>query len=636
MERFMMFNDRPIDPFLVMQLADLARTLARRPDMTVEFAAHSGMHPVKPTVYVSQFWDVYPPKEKETAMKSDVALRVIGTRRHTDLAAVRAFRQAAEAHPWPKLAKQLFSLAEDLCVEALCERERPGVKRWFRTRRRLYRRYFTQQWQANQTRGAAADQFLAAMYLRLTADSPLDDVPLAPMADETVQARLDALWPQWFDAMSTADTARWALAIVALMEEALAGDMVNAYTSLPFVDDGDDESEMTVRDLKRVDPLENRDAAENPPNGKAHQEVLSTWHRETSRPNGNFLRFELERGTRTGMLGDGARPGDDGDQALAIVQGTSRPAKRNEYGLEAAAASQEHRLAGGGAPYGEANRQAAIIVFSSPPPSRDERDEYRSKQAAAAPYRKRLVRVMEQWLEHQRSTWRTNLPAGRLRKQLIPFFTDERPHLFYKKGEPARRFNAAFGLLVDCSASMHDKMDETKTGLVLCHNVLQTLRVPHQIVGFWEDANEATAARQPNYLQVAVSFRESLNPSSGPAIMQLEPHEDNRDGLAIRWMTEQLLRRPETQKVLLIFSDGEPAAYGYEQNGIIDTHEAVAEARRRGIEVVNLFLGRGADDESTRRTIENIYGRFRVFVPQVSELPDRLLPLLKTWLQKSL
>ncbi|MED3720635.1 hypothetical protein P4531_06475 [Geobacillus stearothermophilus] len=136
MERFMMFNDRPIDPFLVMQLADLARTLARRPDMTVEFAAHSGMHPVKPTVYVSQFWDVYPPKEKETAMKSDVALRVIGTRRHTDLAAVRAFRQAAEAHPWPKLAKQLFSLAEDLRVEALCERERPGVKHWFRTRRR--------------------------------------------------------------------------------------------------------------------------------------------------------------------------------------------------------------------------------------------------------------------------------------------------------------------------------------------------------------------------------------------------------------------------------------------------------------------------------------------------------------------
>ncbi len=165
---------------------------------------------------------------------------------------------------------------------------------------------------------------------------------------------------------------------------------------------------------------------------------------------------------------------------------------------------------------------------------------------------------------------------------------------FTKNGEPTRRFDAVFGLLVDCSASMHDKMEEMKTGLVLCHEVLKTLRVPHQIVGFWEDANEAAASRQPNYLQMAVSFHRSLEPSSGPAILQLEPHEDNRDGLAIRWMTEQLLKRPEAQKVLLVFSDGEPAAYGYEQNGIIDTHEAVAEARRRGIEVVNLvFRPRG-------------------------------------------
>ncbi|MDF9297705.1 vWA domain-containing protein [Geobacillus stearothermophilus] len=636
MERFMMFNDQPIDSFLVMELSDLAQTLARDRGWTVEFAAHSGVHLAKQTIYVSQFWGVYPSPDKEQAMKSDVALRVIGTRRHTDLAAVRAFRQAAEAHPWPKLAKQLFSLAEDLRVEALCERERPGVKRWFRTRRHLYRRYFTQQWQANRTRGALADQFLAAMYLRLTADSPLDDVPLVPMADEARQARLEALWPQFYDVSSTAETARWTLTIVTLMESVLPDDMVNTYTSLPIVDDGEDERKMTIHDLKRTDPLENRDTSNDSSNGDVHRQVMPTWHREASRTGGNFLRFELERGTRTGMLGDGARPGDDSDQALAIVQGTSRPTNRNEYGLEAHASFDDHPRTRSGAPYGEANRQAELVLLPSPPPSPLHLEQYRAKQAAVAPYRKRLVRVMEQWLEHQRNAWRTNLPAGRLRKQLVPFFTDERPRLFYKKGEPARRFDAVFGLLVDCSASMHDKMEETKTGLVLCHEALKTLRVPHAIVGFWEDANEATASWQPNYMQTAVSFRRSLGPSSGPAIMQLEPHEDNRDGLAIRWMTEQLLGRPEAQKVLLVFSDGEPAAYGYEQNGIIDTHEAVADARRRGIEVVNLFLGRGADDESTRRTIENIYGRFRVFVPHVSELTDRLLPLLKMWLQRSL
>ncbi|WP_445614241.1 cobaltochelatase CobT-related protein [Geobacillus sp. YF-1] len=636
MERFMMFDDRPIDSFLVMQLSDLARTLAQNRHWTVEFAAHSGVHLTRPIVYVSRFWDVYPAHEKEAAIKSDVVLRLIGTRRHTDVSAVQAFRQAADAQPLPKLAKQLFSFAEDLRLEMVCERERPGTKRWFRVRRRLYRRYFAQQWQANQTRSALADQFLAAMYLRLTADSPLDDVPLAPMAEEAVQTRLQTLWTQWFDASSTTEVAQWALALTELMKQSLHSDLVHDYTSLPFVSDaGQDEQTLTIDDIKRTDPLENDDALAEA-NGEVKRQTLPTWHRETSRTGGSFLRFELERGSRTGMMGDGARPGDDGDQALAIVQGTSQPTNRNDYGLEAHASFNDHPRTGSGAPYGEANRRAELVLVPFSPPSPVHLEQYRAKQAAVAPYRKRLVRVMEQWLEHQRSAWRTNLPAGRLRKQLVPFFTDERPRLFYKKGEPARRFDAVFGLLVDCSASMHDKMEETKTGLVLCHEALKTLRVPHAIVGFWEDANEATAAWQPNYMQTAVSFRRSLEPSSGPAIMQLEPHEDNRDGLAIRWMTEQLLGRPERQKVLLVFSDGEPAAYGYEQNGIIDTHEAVADARRRGIEVVNLFLGRGADDESTRRTVENIYGRFRVFVPHVSELADRLLPLLKAWLQKSL
>ncbi|AUI35375.1 hypothetical protein CWI35_01585 [[Bacillus] caldolyticus] len=634
MERFMMFNDRTVDSSLVMQLSDLAQTLMRRRDVAIQFAAHSGVHCVKPVVYVSHFWDGYPPLERETAMKSDVGLRIIGTYRHTDRLAVRAFRHAVESRPLSKLSKQLFTFAEDLRLEAVCERERPGMKRWFRTRRRLYRRYFTQQWQANRTRGAWADQFLAGMYLRLTANSPLDDAPLAPMADEAVQARLETLWPQFFDASSTAEVADWAFAVVELMKDVLPHDMVNAYTSLPIVEDDADENTMTLQDLKRTNPLENRDALQEA-DGEAKRQLLPTWHRETSRAGGSFLRFELERGSRTEIISDEARPGEDGDQALAVVKGTSRPTARNEYGLEAQASFSEQPPAGNSAPYGEANRQADLVLLPSSP-NLAHLEQYRAKQAAVAPYRKRLVRIMEQWLEHKRSAWRTNLPVGRLRKQLVSFFTDERPRLFYKKGEPTRRFDAVFGLLVDCSASMHDKMEETKTGLVLCHEVLKTLRVPHQIVGFWEDANEAAASRQPNYLQMAVSFHRSLEPSSGPAILQLEPHEDNRDGLAIRWMTEQLLKRPEAQKVLLVFSDGEPAAYGYEQNGIIDTHEAVAEARRRCIEVVNLFLGHGADDESTRRTIENIYGRFRVFVPHVSELPDRLLPLLKTWLQKSL
>ena len=65
---------------------------------------------------------------------------------------------------------------------------------------------------------------------------------------------------------------------------------------------------------------------------------------------------------------------------------------------------------------------------------------------------------------------------------------DNHPRVFYKKSHESKEIDAVFTLLVDCSASMFNKMDETKRGIVLFHEVLKQLRIPHSIVGFWEDA----------------------------------------------------------------------------------------------------------------------------------------------------
>lgn len=79
---------------------------------------------------------------------------------------------------------------------------------------------------------------------------------------------------------------------------------------------------------------------------------------------------------------------------------------------------------------------------------------------------------------------RTDLHAGRLNNKLLRYFTERNPRLFYKKQEPSSEIDAVFTLLVDCSASMFDKMDETKRGIVLFHEALKSVAVPHQIVGF--------------------------------------------------------------------------------------------------------------------------------------------------------
>ncbi|MGW9607162.1 vWA domain-containing protein, partial [Heyndrickxia sporothermodurans] len=231
---------------------------------------------------------------------------------------------------------------------------------------------------------------------------------------------------------------------------------------------------------------------------------------------------------------------------------------------------------------------------------------------------------------------RNDLQFGRLSKKLLPYFTDTNPRLFYKKQEPTSEIDAAFALLVDCSASMYDKMEQTKLGITLFHEALKSVKVSHEVVGFWEDTSDATKEYQPNYFKPVIDFQTSLLGFSGPEIMQLKPEEDNRDGFAIRLMTNRLITRMEKQKFLLVFSDGEPAAFGYEQNGIVDTHEAVLQARKKGIEVFNIFLSNTDIEESQKKVLQDIYGNFSILVSNIAELPNVLFPILKKLLYKSI
>ncbi|MYL61392.1 VWA domain-containing protein, partial [Virgibacillus halodenitrificans] len=205
--------------------------------------------------------------------------------------------------------------------------------------------------------------------------------------------------------------------------------------------------------------------------------------------------------------------------------------------------------------------------------------------------------IIKKTIEHKKNAPRRDLMAGRLSKKLLPLILDEKPRVFYKKNQESKEMDAAFTLLVDCSASMQGKMEETKRGIILFHEVLKSFHIPHSIIGFWEDAMEVEADYQPNYFHRIHSFSDSLYESNGAKIMQLEPREDNRDGFSIRVAAEELERQPEKNKFLLVFSDGEPAAANYEQNGIIDTNLAVSEARKRGLEVIGLFLSDGEVEE---------------------------------------
>ncbi|KUP06420.1 hypothetical protein Q75_07720 [Bacillus coahuilensis p1.1.43] len=631
MHRFIQFNDETIDSFLFMELLDLTKTLTKEPEMDVAYAPHSYLNLKEKKLFVSHFWDHRSKDDERNGLKSDIYLRALGNYWHTDFNEVNRYLRFIKNHTLSSFGKQIFKLGEDLRLEEI--KERRGTVKSFQTRRKIYVKYFEAQLKVNLTKSVHSDSLFNSFFLMLQSENLFH----FPYMKEEIQLALPFLQRElqgFFEAKSTKEIVEICLIVMDVLEEILSKDMLNEYFHLPE-EAYKIDFQREFDELKRKDALKNDDEIDPDGEEEVFEEKMEMWHRETSESSEAFLQFDIEQGSKTNIVGNSAREGDDQDQALGSVQGSKKQTKRNDYQQLEALDSREEESSSNGA-YGAENRHALPLFLQASPITNEQRIAYDELKKEVAPYRKKLQKMIEKTLEQKKIQPRSDLLIGRLNKKLLRYYTDEHPRLFYKNQNPSTEIDAAFSLLVDCSASMFDKMDETKRGIALFHEALSGVKVPHEVVGFWEDTNSATKNRQPNYFQTSIEFHESLLPQSGAEIMQLEPQEDNRDGLAIRVMTERMLTRSEKQKFLLVFSDGEPAALGYEQNGIVDTHEAVLLARKQDIEVMNIFLSNGTIAESQKEMIRNMYGQFSIFVTDVSELPDVLFPLLRKLLYKSI
>ncbi|MBO0995129.1 vWA domain-containing protein [Bacillus sp. SD088] len=636
MYRFIDFNDEKIDSLFMMELSDLAKTLVKDEEYEVDLRVHSYIDTADKKIYASHFWNHRSEKDRVLGMKSDVYLRALGNYHFTDQKVIRKFVEWSTYTNVPRFARQLFSLAEDLRIEEICKRKRPGMRREFSQRRKLYLGFFQNQWKVNMERSLFTDVLFNLAYLVWNTETPLFEIPGIHANIDPVIVLYREKLERLFDAGSTDDVAKNCMQIVTLVEDVVQRDLLNDYFHLHH--DEDEGQHVDYRDLLRKDKLINNDQSEEKATGDEEffKEEMKTWHRETSEPGENFLQFDLDQGTQTDILANEAREGEAGDQALAIVKGKAGKSQYKDYSDMENLGRKNDKADSIHAPYGVENRHAEAIFLSPTVPKNEEIHQYLLYKKSMTLYQKKLKRTIDMTLEHKKQLPRTRLQIGRLNNKLIHFFTDDEKRLFYKKTEKSTAIDAVFSLLIDCSASMQDKMEETKKGITLFHEALKSVRVPHEITGFWEDANDATRERQPNYFSQPITFSNSLKKKAGPEIMQLKAEEDNRDGFAIRIMTERLLSRGEKQKFLIVFSDGEPAAFGYDQNGIIDTHMAVIDARKKGIEVINIYLSVNEVADEQRKVFQNIYGAYSLVSPSIETLPELLFPLLKKLLLKSL
>src|SRR5699024_9631598 len=206
--------------------------------------------------------------------------------------------------------------------------------------------------------------------------------------------------------------------------------------------------------------------------------------------------------------------------------------------------------------------------------------------------------------------------------------------LFTKKNVESKEIDAVFNIVLDQSFSMADHLDECVDGVIIINNILKTLGIPHRITSHHEDSVQIISNQYPNYIYEHLTFGSSqyYYPVS---LLDIEASGDNRDGFIFRHEADILNERPEKDKFLIIFSDGLPSAEQYNQTGVVDTHQAVNEAKKMRINVINIFIDH-ENDENTRTAIKNIYGQNTVIIRNVKEiaviLPDVLERIIKTLL----
>lgn len=360
------------------------------------------------------------------------------------------------------------------------------------------------------------------------------------------------------------------------------------------------------------------------------EEVFRSWHRENESESGVHLEFELEHGRSGKSDANDTTPGNEEADIEETGSGDSKGNDNERWTDDESdkADKRENKVKAGklfGKEHLNVVYEALRVEVADEQENRQKLLIWREQQK---PYVRSFVEEMKKRIDLKEDSKRERLMKGRLSTKLTTMVVDERPKPFYRKNAPSVNLDAVFGLLVDGSASMLDKLDETKQAVLLFHDVLRQLGVSHEISSYYEDAYHATKDVQPNVFGLMHTFTDR-NKDNGMSILSFDANEDNRDGFAIRWMAEQLAARQEKHKFLLVFSDGEPSAFGYDRNGILDTAEAVMETEKKGISVIHLFLSTEEPTGDQKALFSMMFGNKTASSNSVESFADQTLRILR-------
>lgn len=245
----------------------------------------------------------------------------------------------------------------------------------------------------------------------------------------------------------------------------------------------------------------------------------------------------------------------------------------------------------------------------------------RSYDAVAGPLldiSRRLQQSISEILDKKRNGEKLNhLVYGRRLEPRNLYHNDS--GYFSRTRLPGDPSELAVGLLIDESGSMGSvaRLPMANQTAIILYDFCRSLDIPITIYGHTEDYSDAVQ------LYSYAEF-DSIDNQDCYRLMDMAARVANRDGAALRFVAEHLVKRPEELKILILISDGQPAGTGYYGTEAEKDLRAIKkEYRQKGVILFAAAIG------SDKERIKRIYGDGFLDITDLNKLP-KLLPQLIT------
>ena len=194
--------------------------------------------------------------------------------------------------------------------------------------------------------------------------------------------------------------------------------------------------------------------------------------------------------------------------------------------------------------------------------------------------------------------------------------------VFCKNALPNEAPALSVGLLLDESGSMCscDRATYARATAIILYDFCRALGIPIMVYG-----HSTSSGRVDLY---SYAEFDAIDRDDRYRLMDISSRGSNRDGAALRYVAEQLAKRTEDVKILMLVSDGQPADSGYYGTAAEEDLRGVKqEYQRKGLLFVAAAIGADKDN------IERIYGDSFLDITDLNKLPVKLAGIIKRYIR---